>query len=206
MRTSLTFCAIFLSFLLTTCSRENARNLINVKITKTDDGVIVPVHCSDQGARFVRLQVIDDQIIRVTATPADSFSTERSLMLLPGQPQKNITWSLLESDTSIIVSTRSVKARLLRATGEIVFTDAKGIVLLEEQKNGGKSFTPTIADRKPYYSIQQKFLSPPDEECYGLGGHQNGQMNYKNDDGELIQANIADVVPFVISSKNYGLL
>src|SRR5690606_31607238 len=59
---------------------------------------------------------------------------------------------------------------------------------------------------RPAYQITQVFESPDDEAFYGLGAHQNGQMNYKGEDVELVQHNIVDVVPFVYSNKNYGIL
>jgi alpha-D-xyloside xylohydrolase len=56
------------------------------------------------------------------------------------------------------------------------------------------------------HQVRQVFESSADEAFYGLGGHQNGQVNYKGEDVELVQQNIVDVVPFVYSSKNYGIL
>jgi alpha-D-xyloside xylohydrolase len=148
---------------------------------------------------------MSEDIIRVSATAADSFSTEESLMVLPAMLRQT-PWSLSETDTSVTLSTSSLRALVNRSTGEIVFTDTLGKVILSEQNGGGKIFSPKPIAGKNYYTVQQKFLSPPDEAFYGLGGHQDGQMNYKGEDVELIQANIVDVVPFVVSSKNYGLL
>lgn len=201
MKTSLVPYAV-LVFFLTCCSRPHG----NIQdISKTENGIIVPIKTSDQGVKFMRLEVVSDDIIRVTATVLDSFSTETSLMVLPSDSAK-VSWSLMEDDTTVVVSTSSLKACLLKTTGEVTFTDTAGVVLLKEEQGGGKSFIPSHVDDKTNFSVQQKFLSPADEAFYGLGGHQNGQMNYKNDDVELIQANIVDVVPFVYSNKNYGIL
>jgi alpha-D-xyloside xylohydrolase len=193
------FSGTLLLALLTACSTE-------IDIKKTERGVIVPIKNADKNAKFVRLEVITDDIIRVTATPTDSFSSEKSLMVLPSELQGNTPWEVNESDDEVVISTKSLRASVHRTTGEIVFSDTTGQILLEEQKGGGKSFVAKTVEGKSYHTIQQKFLSPPDEAFYGLGGHQNGQMNYKNDDVELAQANIVDIVPFVYSSKNYGIL
>jgi len=59
---------------------------------------------------------------------------------------------------------------------------------------------------EPAYKIQQLFDSPEDEGFYGLGGHQNAMMNYKGHDVDLWQHNMVAVVPFLVSSRHYGLL
>jgi len=56
------------------------------------------------------------------------------------------------------------------------------------------------------FHIQQIFDSPDNEPFYGLGQHQNGIMNYKGHEVGLWQYNIVDVIPFLVSSKNYGIL
>jgi alpha-D-xyloside xylohydrolase len=204
MKLKLFFWIVLLNFFWISCSNDTHQHISGDSVKKLDNGIVVSVEKSDQ-AKFVRLEVVSDDIIRVTATPRDSFSTEKSLMVLP-DIIKSTRWSIAETDSTVIVSTTSLRAQVHRSTGEVVFTDTTGHVLLEEQRGGGKSFAAKNIEGKPYFSVQQKFLSPSDEAFYGLGGHQNGQMNYKNDDVELIQANIVDVIPFVYSNKNYGIL
>jgi alpha-D-xyloside xylohydrolase len=199
------FFALLSILMLTNCSRESDLNDQSGKIRRTESGIVVEVNNKDNNTKLVRLQVMSEHIIRVSATAADSFSTEESLMVLT-PVQRQTPWSLSETDTSVVLSTSSLRALVNRATGEIIFTDTLGRVILSEQNGGGKTFSPKPIAGKDYYTVQQKFLSPPDEAFYGLGGHQDGQMNYKGEDVELIQANIVDVVPFVVSSRNYGLL
>ena len=55
-------------------------------------------------------------------------------------------------------------------------------------------------------SITQQFNRGTDEGFYGLGQHQNGQMNYNGEDVELAQHNMDVAIPFVVSTRNYGLL
>ena len=59
---------------------------------------------------------------------------------------------------------------------------------------------------KDYLSVRQRFESPDDEAIYGFGQHQQGWMNQKGRDVELLQHNIDMAVPFLVSSRNYGLL
>ena len=54
--------------------------------------------------------------------------------------------------------------------------------------------------------MQQVFESPADEAFYGLGQHQADEFNYKGKNEVLFQYNTKVSVPFVLSSKNYGIL
>ena len=173
-------------------------------LRKLEDGIILTLNGNNQ-ARQVKLQVISDKIIRVSASAADTFSRAKSLIIDPEIKQTG-SWKLIESEGNVSLLTQSIRATVSRTTGEVVFTDTSGTVILQELKGGGKTFTETATDGQKTFQIRQVFNSSDDEAFYGLGGHQNGQMNYKGDDVELIQHNIVDVVPFLYSSKNYGLL
>src|SRR3546814_9010560 len=57
-----------------------------------------------------------------------------------------------------------------------------------------------------YVTVSQQFNRGTGEGFYGLGQHQNGQMNYNGEDVELAQHNMDIAIPFVVSTKGYGLL
>ena len=54
--------------------------------------------------------------------------------------------------------------------------------------------------------MRQVFESPDDEAIYGLGQHQSEEMNYKGKNEVLFQYNTKVSVPFIVSTKNYGIL
>ena len=54
--------------------------------------------------------------------------------------------------------------------------------------------------------MQAEFEPAAGEALYGLGAHQNGFMNYAGRDVDMYQLNTVDVVPFLVSSRGYGLL
>src|SRR6478736_5665301 len=171
---------------------------------KLVDGVVVHLNAKDN-ASHIKLQVMGDKIIHVTVAKADTFSTFKSLSVLDIK-YKGPKWDLIESENEVTVKTNEVQATVLLTTGEVIFKDSTGNVLLQEKKGGGKTFTSIDDAGKPAYAIRQEFESTADEAFYGLGGHQNGQINYKGQDVELAQHNIVDVIPFLYSSKNYGIL
>jgi alpha-D-xyloside xylohydrolase len=187
---------ILLAGLLVSCASKS-------NYEKMDNGIVVHLKAKEGGK--LRLEVITDDIIRVTASPVDSFSTRQSLMVVPRKSEPS-SWRLEESEEQVSLITASLRANVSVTTGEVTFTDTTGQVILQEQKGGGKTFTGTTVGGQKSYQIRQVFESPDDEAFYGLGGHQNGQMNYKGDDVEMVQHNIVDVVPFLYSSKNYGIL
>lgn len=171
---------------------------------KIDDGVIVRVK-EAKGTKSVRLQVVTDKIIHVTASPSDTLSSRSSLMIVPGLKPKG-QWQIAdEADGQVTLITTSLRATVSCKTGEVKFMDATGRPLLRELPGGGKYFAPSPSEDKAF-SVRQVFESPADEAFYGLGGHQNGQMNYKGEDVDLVQHNIVAVVPFLYSSRNYGIL
>lgn len=169
---------------------------------KTDDGIVVHL---DGATKAVRLQVVSDNIIRVTATPTDSIPILRSMAVLPDLKLES-SWKVEELKSELILATASIRAHISLDDGRVWFTDLQGMPLLQEKSGTGRSFVSTSVEGQSSYNVQQVFESSNDEAFYGLGAHQNGQMNYKGQDVELAQHNIVDVVPFLYSNKNYGIL
>jgi len=169
---------------------------------KLKDGIVV--HLKGDQAKHVKLLVVSDKIIHVMASPTDTFSTEVSLMVLPSS--NAVEWKTTVDKDKVTLSTKSLSATISLTTGEVAFADSTGNQILAEKNGGGKYFEKTKVENSDFFKVQQVFESPDDEAFYGLGGHQNGQVNYKGQDVEMAQHNIVDVIPFLYSSKNYGIL
>lgn len=182
---------------------------------KVGNTITVNVPQTEKGARLVRLEVINDNIIRVEATAEKQFPVKNSLIIVP-QTAKPV-YTVNEEGKFITVKAKNVKAVMDEQTGRITFYDAKGNVLLKEAVNG-KTITPytvptadigvgTLTDaQKNGWSWRALFESPDDEAFYGLGQHQAEEYNYKGKNEELYQYNTKVSVPFIMSNKNYGLL
>src|SRR5690606_24350245 len=65
---------------------------------------------------------------------------------------------------------------------------------------------PATYNGDTFFQIKQSFLSDKSEAYYGLGQHQSDIMNYKGRHVELAQYNTYTAIPFLISTKNYGIL
>lgn len=175
--------------------------------SKTSDGVIIyPDESLAGNTRAIRLQVISDNIIRVLASPRKEFPVLKSLMtvtrnsqvpewnLVPGQDKENIT-----------LKTKQITAIASISTGNVVFYDGAGNIILGEKKMG-RSFQETVFEGERTFSINQLFDTAPDDAWYGLGQHQDGLMNYKGNQVFLWQDNTEVAMPFLVSNKNYGIL
>ena len=176
------------------------------KYTRLPDGIIVKVPgLGKNAAALVKLQVVTDNIIHVTASPADSFTTEKSLMI-EERLRKPAKWTVTESGDFVIFATALITAKIKCSTGELAFTDKNGKPILHETRGGGKLFRDNIINGEQLYEVSQSFYSPNDEAFYGLGQHQGGIMNYKNSQVNLENYNSVIGIPFLVSSKNYGIL
>lgn len=178
----------------------------NDSYEKTQDGIIVSLkNDSTNATKRIRLQVITDDIIHVSATPKDKFSDRESLISVYDKTQTT-GWEVIEQKDELLLKTATTMAKVSLKTGEITFTDLEGNVLLSENKGGGKSFKDIEVEGKKAYTLRQVFESPDDEAFYGLGQHQSDEFNYKGKNEVLFQYNTKVSVPFIVSSKNYGIL
>lgn len=175
------------------------------QVKKMSDGVVVTIQQNEPNdVHKVRLEVVSPSVIHVTATNEKRFSERESLIAIE-QPQQT-PFEVEECENCVAVVTSELKARVLKATGEVIFSDLEGNTILREEEGGGKSFEPINIEGKDGYTIRQVFLSPEDEAFYGLGQHQADEWNYKGRNEELFQYNTKVSVPFIVSNKGYGLL
>lgn len=170
----------------------------------------------NNGVKTVRLQVVSDRIIRVEATPENSFSEKQSLIIIP---QKYHTrFDVTQNGDEVEVSARYVKAVVNSRSGHIAFYDGDDRLLLCETEEASKTFTPfTVPDReigsgtltdsqRHGWTWHTQFSSPDNEAFYGLGQHQSEELNMKGCNEELFQYNTKVSVPMVVSNRGYGLL
>ncbi|MCX7985880.1 MAG: PA14 domain-containing protein [Bacteroidales bacterium] len=157
------------------------------------------------GAQAMKIVFITDKIVRVIASPTSNFSSDTSLMVLRNVSEP-VKTSFRRTGDTLFFSSNQVTVKIVLPEGKITFLDSLGNVLLTEYQKSSKSFSPINIEGKKFYNIQQIFESPADEAFFGLGQHQDGWMNYKGKDVDLYQYNSKVSVPFVVSSKKYGLL
>jgi len=173
---------------------------IGQSIVRTATGVIVTPQRGSEA--WVRLDVYGESIIRVSSAPSPEPTLPSSLMVI-AKPMAG-GFSIAETPSTVTLTTAKASAIIDRETGDISFRDSAGRVVLAE--NGAPAFAPVSVDSQQFLTVRQQFNPGTDEGFYGLGQHQNGQMNYNGEDVELAQHNMDVAIPFVVSTRNYGLL
>jgi len=193
-----------LFLLITSILLLNCQDIFSYE--KQKDGVLFKLEKQKEtDAVLLKIQICTDEIIRVIASPVDSFSTRKSLMVDKTSWQE-IPWNVKENGYNVEISTAKLIVKVNTKNGTISFLDITGKLLLAENNALNKIITSAEVMGEKTFHIQQIFNSPEDEAFYGLGAHQNGDMNYKGKDVDLWQYNIVDVNPFLVSSNNYGIL
>lgn len=115
----------------------------------------------------------------------------------------------------------------ITALGRMTFTNREGRVLLNERwrnRDGGyQSYEASRGKPRLHYDatlvpgrefqangqgfrITQRWEAWPDERLFGMGQYQDGVFDLKGSILELAQRNSQITVPFVVSSRGYGLL
>jgi alpha-D-xyloside xylohydrolase len=109
--------------------------------------------------------------------------------------------------TAAVLSTGDLRVEI-SAGGMIRFSRADGAELLAERRRhfawpGARHFDP-IGDGR--YRITQLFEAYVGERLYGLGQQQHGLLDQKGAVIDLVQRNGDVSIPFLLSSRGYGLL
>ncbi len=152
----------------------------------------------------VRLKVVGDKIVRVSAAPGNSLPADASLIAVPVKGATK--FKVKEDKNSLTLSTSDLRAVIDGNTGAVSFYDKDGKAILAEKADGRK-FEPITVEGTDGWTVTQSFLSPDDKEgLYGLGQHQANEYNYKGKNEELFQYNTKVSMPVIVSTGNYGIL
>ena len=114
-------------------------------------------------------------------------------------------FQVADSPLKLEIKAPKITISLDKQTGKLTFADKSGKVFLSEKSDSRKLSSGTIQGES-CYMVEQSFESPADEYILGLGQFQDGQYNLKNVARRLTQVNTQIAIPFIYSSKGYGLL
>ena len=148
------------------------------------------------------LSPLRSNAVRVQVVPEGSVLPEE---LVYTEKVKAPKYRVRKDDRAVEVSTDAMSVRYSLEDGSLVFLDASGKVLLEEIP-GGRHIEATSVQDSPAFAVSQAFHSPEDEFLYGTGQFQDGYLNIRGLTRRLTQVNTQISIPFVLSSKGYGLL
>ncbi|MDA6070638.1 DUF5110 domain-containing protein [Flavobacterium sp. AC] len=164
---------------------------------KTKLGVKASVDGSNVEVRFY-----SPSIVRVIKVPNDKIFLKESLSVIM-QPSKT-AFTTKQNGTIVTLKSNKVTVTVDLTDGSIEFSSVSGQGLLKEKVNGTK-FTPFDDTGAASYNVYQSFSLDNDETIYGLGQHQRGDLNQRNQKYHLEQGNVEDAITFFQSVKGYGL-
>ena len=147
---------VFLVLALASCQKQEYKTL--------EDGVIVNVKQPVKGGpQKVRLTVMSDRIIRVSATPDKVFHDRNSLIILPDAAQQT-GFAVRNSKDEVELQTSGMSAIVRKSDGRVRFIDAGGNRLSNESEPA--MFTPIEVDGTYGYSTVNRFDTSDDEGLY----------------------------------------
>ncbi|RZJ13611.1 MAG: DUF5110 domain-containing protein [Rubrivivax sp.] len=165
---------------------------------KTATGVLVR---PDTGSvKELRLNVMTESIIHVVGVDNPARPQIESLMAIA---RSGGSFTLKAEPGFVTLDAGKASAKVSLANGLVTFFDGKGAAVLTGAK---ADITPVTVEGKPYVATFAQFNQGTTEAFYGLGQHQNAQMNLNGEDIELRQHNMDIAIPFVVSDRNYGVL
>jgi alpha-D-xyloside xylohydrolase len=165
-------------------------------VVRVADGIVVLLD-----GKFLKIQVCADDIIRVACAPDAAFFRQPSLAVLRQGKVKH--WDFELTRDSAIVSTAKLKAVVNLGSGAVSFLDAAGQPILAEKS---RELLPAIVQGDNTFHVRQEWEAQTNEALFGLGQQQLGLMNIKGYDLDLWQYNGTIAIPFLVSSRGYGIL
>lgn len=171
--------------------------IMGQSVLRTSHGVKV-----ETKAACVELECFSSSIIRVKKYPLGQAPEKQSLSVTM-QPEK-VKYKIQEANNQVILTTSELTVLLDIIQNQVRFVTKDGKELLAE-KPSSTGFTSFNDAGNSTYRIRQTFLLDSDEAIYGLGQHQRGKMNQRNQTLFLQQANTEICIPLVHSIKGYAL-
>lgn len=200
---------------------KNVVKLENQLVLDTDYGCLV-------------LQPKSDTIIRIVHTLDETKSIRMTPGMV--DTKEYIDWKHEETEKEVIILTSKIKIKVNKTTSSICYYDKENNLILSEKDKESHLLeqydayrvidndntqvriidTPdgkkTVANHmekvfdKKLYRTSLHFKLHEDEALYGLGQREDGAYNLRDKVCYMHQANMKIAIPFIVSTKGYGLL
>ena len=142
--------------------------------------------------------------VRVNANRGRAHTRQPSLVVV-AEPAA-VPFTLEESPQSLVVASEALRVVVDKRSGALTFLRADGAVLTRERASRPSAIKEVTISGAPTYEVRQTFTLAPDESLYGLGQYDRPYMDYRGQEVLLVQTNIGIVVPFLVSTKRYGIM
>jgi alpha-D-xyloside xylohydrolase len=157
-----------------------------------------------KGKHNLKVQFYDQNIVRIVKWGQAAGTSARKSLSVIQDTLADLNIKVEENENEVFLKSTALYLKVSKAAGIIQFLNADSSIILKEM--GPAVFSPVVYAADSGFSIQQQFQLSADEGIYGLGQHQSGYFNYRGKRVVLAQANTEAISPFLISTRNYGLL
>jgi len=167
------------------------------KVQQESDGVVFSL-----GTGTLKLQVCSDSIIHVLYSATAAFPKHVDYVVTK-ENWPAAKFSVQSTDDAVTISTARMKVIVTRKDGAITYTESGGGSLVQEL---ARKLTAEKVNGEDTYRAES-FINVygSHEGLYGLGQHQAGVWNYRGESVDISQDNSNIGVPFLVSSKGYGI-
>ncbi len=162
------------------------------------------------GQKEVRLDTNNGELVLV---PLTDNSVRVKLGAEAGAPQleelvysekvRTPKFKVSRNGDCTVLTLKNISVEYNPASDVISFFNADGSLILRESSRFVAS---SQVQGVPCLSVSQTFESPDDEVISGTGQFQDGHLNIRGLTRRLTQVNTQISIPFILSSKGYGLL
>jgi alpha-D-xyloside xylohydrolase len=152
---------------------------------------------------YLHFRVCSDSIVHVIYS-LERQVPERTDFLVVKKTWPHVAFTLQSDDPkTIALATAKLKIVVTRADSSIIFYDAAGRKLTQENT---RTLTPTeVNGEKTYHSERFTSMWDTQEAFYGLGQHQAGVMNLRGESIDISQDNTNISTTLLLSSNGYGI-
>lgn len=173
------------------CIHSNGQNF-----QKTTQGIKTTAN-----GNSIEIQFYSPSIVRVIKFPAGKTFSKESLSVVLKSAKTG--FSVKTADNIIVLESDQLTVSVNTVSGNVAFAASKKELLKEKPE--GTKFEPFDDTGVKTFTVTQSFILDKDEPIYGLGQHQRGDLNQRNQKYHLEQGNVEDAVTFFQSIKGYGL-
>jgi alpha-D-xyloside xylohydrolase len=167
--------------------------------TQLENGIQIRVNGQTKNVLFY-----GPQTVRVNANLGQAHTKQPSLTVV--QKPAKVPFQITESATTLRIASASLHILVDKQSGALTFLHPDGTVFTRERSTQPAEIKEVTISNAPTYEVKHAFTLTPDESLYGLGQYNRPYMDYRGQEVLLVQTNIGSVVPFLVSTRRYGIL
>src|SRR5216683_2753516 len=181
---------------------QSIPTLPTVAVTQSPQGFDATI-----GKETLHLVVCSDSLLHITTRPNDTAIHHPQPWLLPeDQSCKGAPFQFAQDEKAATLKTAKLTASISLARGNLTFATPDNKPLLRERDSVPRTYDPVTLNGDATFHVVDRFWPDATEAFYGLGQHQSGMFNYRGSTVELGQNNTDVAIPFLLSTKGYGVV